>query len=184
MTLLEISSSLEENSDLHMARLLILVGTFSGKTGDKTVSGLTKLAKLDFLLRYPVYLERTLEVKNISKQKANVKNYERENIESSMVRYRYGPWDFRYRKFVNIMIGKGLMHVHIEGRTTQIGLTKKGFDIYKKLADAEAYVDISKRAKILKQNFNLSGTNLMKFIYSTFPEISTLRFGERIEYEH
>ena len=180
MTLLEISSSLEENSDLHMARLLVLVGTFSGRTGDKTINGLTKLAKLDFLLRYPVYLERALEVKNISKQKANVKNYERENIESSMVRYRYGPWDFRYRRLLNIMIGKGLMHVHIEGRTTKIGLTQKGFDIYKKLSDAEAYADILKRAKLLKQNFDLTGTNMMKFIYSTFPEISTLRFGERI----
>lgn len=184
MTLLEISSSLEENSDLHMARLLVLVGTFSGKTGDKTVNGLTKLAKLDFLLRYPIYLERALEVKNISKQKMKIKIYERQNIESSMVRYRYGPWDFRYRKFVNIMIGKGLMHVHIEGRTTKIGLTQKGFDTYIQLTDTEAYADILERAKLLKQNFDSSGTNLMKFIYRTFPEISTLRFGERIKYEH
>ena len=184
MTLLEISSSLEENSDLHMARLLVLVGTFSGKKGDKTVNGLTKLAKLDFLLRYPIYLERALEVKKISKQKMKIKIYERQNIESSMVRYRYGPWDFRYRRFVNIMIGKGLMYVHIEGRTTQIGLTKKGFDTYIQLKDTEAYADILERAKLLKQNFDSSGTNLMKFIYRTFPEISTLRFGEIIEYEH
>ncbi|MCK5374355.1 MAG: hypothetical protein KAJ40_03640, partial [Alphaproteobacteria bacterium] len=121
-----------------------------------------------------------LEVKHVSKEKVNVKNCERENIESSMVHYRYGPWDFRYRRFVNIMIGKGLMHVHIDGKTTQIGLTQKGFDIYKELSNAEVYADISKRSKLLKRNFDLSGTNLMKFIYSTFPEISTLRFGERI----
>lgn len=54
MTLLETSARLEENADLHIARLLILIGTFSGMKGNKTVNGLTKLAKLDFLLRYPI----------------------------------------------------------------------------------------------------------------------------------
>lgn len=184
MTLLETSARLEENADLHIARLLILIGTFSGMKGNKTVNGLTKLAKLDFLLRYPIYLERALEVMSVSKAEAEVKQYERQNIESTMVRYRYGPWDFRYRRFLNTLIGKGLVHVKIENRTTKIGITEKGLRIYTELIDIEDFQDFFKRAKLLKLNFNLSGTNLMKFIYKTFPEITTLRLGERIEYEY
>jgi len=184
MKLLDTSARLEENTDLHMARLLILIGTFSGRKGNKTVNGLTKLAKLDFLLRYPVYLERALEAKNVPKPEAEVKPYERQTIESTMVRYRYGPWDFRYRRFLNILIGKGLVHVKIEGRTTKIGITEKGLRTYTELIDTEAYQDLLKRAKLLKRNFDRSGTTLMRFIYKTFPEITTLRLGERIEYEH
>jgi len=183
MTLLDTSVRLEENMDLHMARLLILVGTFSGRKGNNTINGLTKLAKLDFLLRYPIYLERALEVKNVSKAEVEVKQYERQNIESIMVRYRYGPWDFRYRRFLNILIGKGIVHVKIEGRTTKIGITEKGLRIYTEIIATEEFQDFLKRSKLLKRNFDLTGTNLMKFIYATFPEITTLRLRERIEYE-
>jgi len=184
MKLLDISAFLEENSDIHMARLLILIGTFSGRKADYTIEGLTKLAKLDFLLRYPVYLERALKAKNIPTTKVEVEPYERQNIESTMVRYKYGPWDFRYRKLLNTLIGKGLAHVQINGRRINVGITKKGFQIYSQLSDTETFIDLVKRAKLLRQNFNLSGTNLMKFIYQTFPEISDLRLGERIEYEY
>jgi len=184
MTLLDVSTKLEENMDLHMARLLILLGTFSGKEGDNTMNGLTKLAKLDFLLRYPVYLEYALRVRNAQKVEMELKPFERQNIESAMVRYRYGPWDFRYRRLLNTLIGKGLVHVNIEWHTTKIGITEKGLRIYFELIRVEAFQDFFKRAKLLKQNLDLSGTNLMKFIYKTFPEITTLRLGERIEYEY
>ena len=84
MTLLETSARLEENADLHIARLLILIGTFSGMKGNKTVNGLTKLAKLDFLLRYPIYLERALEVMSVSKAEAEVKETPKEEAKSKV----------------------------------------------------------------------------------------------------
>ena len=50
-----------ENSDeLNMSRILFLLNA-SSKRGTKTVAGITKLAKLDFLLRYPNCLERALD---------------------------------------------------------------------------------------------------------------------------
>jgi hypothetical protein len=48
MTLLEIMSALDNNEDLHLARLIVLLGVLTGKNGDEPVKGLTKLAKLDF----------------------------------------------------------------------------------------------------------------------------------------
>jgi hypothetical protein len=42
---------------LHLAPLLLLLDSFADDSRNPSVDGLTKLAKLDFLLRYPVMLE-------------------------------------------------------------------------------------------------------------------------------
>ncbi|MEG1452058.1 hypothetical protein [Brevundimonas sp.] len=59
--LLKAAARAENNDGLHLMRLLILLRCADkrGRT-PKPVEGITKLAKLDFLLRYPVYLERAL----------------------------------------------------------------------------------------------------------------------------
>lgn len=171
---------LEEDDNLHLGRLLILFATFAGKQGKETIGGLTKLAKLDFLLRYPVCLERALEARNASTRNINITEHERKSVESRMVRYRYGPWDFRYRRFINVLVAKGLARIEIKGKTIDVGLTPTGMDVARTLVQDERFRDIDQRAKILKRYFNLSGTNLMKFIYKTFPEITTLRLGEEI----
>ena len=172
--------TLEENEELHLARILILLMTFAGKNGKGNVEGLTKLAKLDFLLRYPTCLERALEARNVVPSKANVADHERMSVESKMVRFRYGPWDFRYRKLINLLVGMGLTRVTIHGRTIMIGLTQEGLDLSASLSKDGAFLDMANRADLLKRHFNLSATNLMKFIYDTFPEISTLSLGEEI----
>ena len=180
MMLLEILSSLEENDNLHLSRLLVLLSIFAGKNNDGRIEGLTKLAKLDFLLRYPVYLERALIAKQKSIRDLRIAEYERRSVESSMVRYRYGPWDHRYRRFINLLIAKGFATVNTNGRTVEIGLTELGQKVATELASNNAFSDTTQRAKILKTHFDLQGTSLMKFIYQTFPEIASLSLGEEI----
>jgi hypothetical protein len=180
MNLLATLTTLEENEDLHLARILILLYAFAGENGQGRVEGLTKLAKLDFLLRYPEYLEKALLVKNASTKKLIIKEHERKSIESTMVRYRYGPWDFRYRKFLNILVAKGLAKVEVEGKTILIGLSSTGLQVANKLANNYAFQDILPRTQLLKTNFDVKATTLMRFIYDTFPEISSLRLGEEI----
>ena len=68
------------------------------------MEGLTKLAKLDFLLRYPVMLERAVVAKGHSTRDVHLKDHERLSVESQMV--RDSPWDHRYRELLNILIGK------------------------------------------------------------------------------
>lgn len=48
---------------------------------------------------------------------AQVEDYERHSVDAHMVRFRYGPWDHRYRRFLNSLVGKGLAVVRAEGRT-------------------------------------------------------------------
>lgn len=181
MNLFRILADLEENDELHEGRLLVLLGVFAGRKGNQTIEGLTKLAKLDFLLRYPVFLERALRAGNTDAQEANVAEHERKSVESTMVRYRYGPWDFRYRRFINLLVAKDLVTVEVRGRTIHIGLTDAGLEVAKQLAENDAYSDIANRSRLLKRHFDWAPTRLMKFIYATFPEIVTLRLGEEIE---
>jgi len=182
MNLLNTLAQLEGDDNLHIGRLLILLAAFAGQDGTKSINGLTKLAKLDFLLRYPVFLERALDSKQAPSHGVEIEEHERISVESKMVRYRYGPWDFRYRRLLNIMIAKGLVNFNIEGRTIQIGLTIQGFDLALNLSKKESCLDLARRANILRREFDITATNLMKFIYKTFPEIVSLRLGEKISH--
>src|SRR4051812_33633398 len=121
MDLISTIGSLEENDDLHLGRLLVLLGVFSGREGTGTIDGLTKLAKLDFFLRYPMYLERALRAREVAEPDVRISDHERQSVESAMVRYKYGPWDYRYRRFVNLLVALGLAYVAVDGRTIRIG---------------------------------------------------------------
>lgn len=180
MNLFSILKSLEVNEDIHLARILILLNEFSSIEQKGEIEGLTKLAKLDFLLRYPVYLEKAMREIQRNQVLVHVREHERRSVESRMVRFRYGPWDFRYRKFINILIAKRLVYIRVEGRSYHLGLTKEGNEIAESMILDSNFKDIAERAKLIRRHFNLSGTNLMKFIYKTFPEIGTMQFGIEI----
>jgi hypothetical protein len=180
MNLFRALSDLEANDHVHLSRLLILISVFAGDDGIGTIEGLTKLAKLDFLLRYPTYLERALRQRGKPTRRVEVAEHERLSVESSMVRFRYGPWDFRYRRFINLLVAKGLAEVNIKGRTIEVGLTSTGVEVADRLSNDERFSDIARRARLLKTHFDYEGTYLMKLIYQMFPEITTLRLGEEI----
>ncbi len=171
---------IEKDEQSHLGRLLILVNTFARTDGTHEIKGLTKLAKLDFLLRYPVYLERALNQINKNPDRAEVKPHERESVESKMVRFKYGPWDFRYRKYINLLIAKGLIYIRSEGRAVHIGITDTGRQTAAKLLKDDAHQDTMMRARLIRQHFDRSATNLMNFIYGTFPEIGTMQYGKEI----
>ena len=180
MSLFDTLANLEEDGNLHLGRLLVLLSAFTGKDRVGSIDGLTKLAKLDFLLRYPVNLERALQVRAGRGTDAKVEDYERKSIESSMVRYRFGPWDFRYRRFLNTLVSRGLVSVTTEGRTIKIHLTDAGMEAAQELVRTPSFATMANRARLLKRHCDLSATNLMKFIYQTFPELGSMRAGAPI----
>jgi hypothetical protein len=184
MNVFRLLAELEDDSYLHTARLLVLMREFAGKKGTGKINGLTKLVKLDFLLRYPVYLERALQKTGAKKEDVETAEYERKSVESKMIRFHYGPWDPRYHAFINLLVGRGLCEVNVSGRTICIGLTEKGYETASKLSQVEEFVKFANRAQILKKHFDMSGSNLKEFIYETFPEIVSLKLGEVIEYEY
>ena len=163
-----------------MSRLLLLIDVFATPSGDGSIEGLTKLAKLDFLLRYPANLERALSARGAKAEEAQVLDFERNSVEASMVRYKYGPWDFRYRRFINLLVAKGLVHVYLKGRTVHLGITPAGRESARNLAGDEIFATLHERSTLLKRHLDLGATALMQFIYRTFPELINLAYGETI----
>jgi len=180
MSLFITLSKLEENRKYHLGRLLILLLEFSKKGNAKEIEGLTKLAKLDFLLRYPQYLERALIAVNKIKAYVKIREHERTSVESKMVRFKYGPWDYRYREFINLLVGLDLVYLRLESRSYRIGLTIRGIEVAEALAKTEEFSDIAARVKLLRRNFDWNGSRLKDFIYKTFPEIGDMQYGQQI----
>lgn len=168
-------SDLDQRPDLHAARLLVLLAAFADEDNGGSVEGLTKLAKLDFLLRYPNMLERALTAKKRSTAEVKLEEHERYSVESQMVRYRFGPWDHRYREFLNILVGKGLASIRIDGRTIVVSITEMGKDCAQQIAAESIFEPYARRARVLKRHLDMTATNLMRFIYETFPEILSYR---------
>lgn len=159
------------------ARILLLINAFTTPT--KSLEGRTKLAKLDFLLRYPSFMQRALAIRT-SKQIMEVASEEKHNIEGRMIRYRYGPWDPSYYAILGRLIGKGLVEVVPNQRGLSYRTTEQGSQIAKAIAKEESWSEISERVKLLKQNFNLSGNALKDFIYQHFPEVASASWGQKI----
>lgn len=180
MRIQDITTYVEQKEDLHLARLLILIGAFE-EAEKPAIEGITKLAKLDFLLRYPTYFERAVQKRGGSAASAPIAEYERGTVEAQMVRYRFGPWDHRLRRFLNLLAARGLVQISIKGRTVLISLTEKGKRIAGQLAERDEYRLIAGRAAVLKRRLDIGATHLMNFIYETFPEIGTLDFDETIQ---
>jgi hypothetical protein len=177
--------NLEEEPVLHASRLLILLNAFRGNDNSR-IKGLTKVVTLDFLLRYPVYLERALKARGNDKAAStlNIKDYERKSVESSMVRYLYGPWDRRYRAFINYLVAKGLVEVEVQVqtriKTIFVGLTPKGINLAIQLEFNNNFEDFAYRSKVLKLNFDKNAMWLERFIYDKYPEIASMKMGEMI----
>jgi hypothetical protein len=141
--------------------------------------GRTKLAKLDFLLRYPEFLARAFAIRR-PQIKVTIREEETSNIEGGMIRYRYGPWDPSYYATLGILVGKGL--VRPIPTTGGIGYrsTEAGHSLAQKIAENESWADVAARTKLLRRHFDLSGTSLKDFIYEHFPEVAGASWGKKL----
>lgn len=158
-------------------RLLLLITAFS--RGSRVLEGRTKLAKLDFLLRYPHYLQRALEIRRPGGEPL-VDLDEPVDIEGSMVRYRYGPWDPSYFALLGRLMGKGLVEPVPFSRGLGYKATQKGRTVAQQLSAEPTWKLVGDRIDVLKLHFNLAGTTLMKFIYDHFPDVTQATWGDRL----
>jgi hypothetical protein len=169
--------AIRQESLYHEARVLILICQFT-QPGEP-FRGLTKLAKLDFLLRYPVMTERLLPVGTAGQGVAPT-DYERQAVESRMIRYKYGPWDDRYYPILGALVGKRLAtFARIEG-STEITLTESGRDLGTELAATSPWAVVAERARFLRTHFDLPGRDLKDLIYQQLPDVVALPLRSEI----
>lgn len=159
-----------ENLDYHMGRLLLLLRHFG--SGGRELRGLTKLAKLDFLLRYPSFTDRLMAARNLAWPiGTEPSDNEQHAVESRMIRYKYGPWDNRYYAILGALVGLGLAEVGIKNRAMTIRLTAEGEQRANELASKEEWSVVDVRASMLRSKFDLSGSRLKDMIYSELPDV-------------
>jgi hypothetical protein len=173
-----------ENIAYHAARLLILI-RFCGKPRSDPalypgVEGRTLLAKLDFFLRYPVYLKRAALILN-NEDVNSISSDEINTVESRMIRYLYGPWDRVYYEVLAYLIGKGLIVVNKKGNTEIFQLSVIGMKKSEEIALESSYADLVSRAGFVNRLFSkYSGNRLKEFIYQYFPDVVNKDIGEVI----
>jgi len=160
------------------ARLLLLIDAFS--RGQDALQGRTKLAKLDFLLRYPAFFHRALMIRNIASPLPEPDASE-STIEQRMVRFRYGPWDPAYYALLGSLVGRGLIRAIPQRRFIAFQTTEPGRALARNLASTDVWSDVAQRARLLKRAFPTQGGTFVKdFIYLHFPEVTKANWGERL----
>ena len=92
---------------------------------------------------------RRVSKKSARDAAATIPEQDRDTIESHMIRFRFGPWDPRYRKWLSILVAKQLAIVYLEGRTVKIQLSIAGVALAEELAETEAFRPITERAKLV-----------------------------------
>lgn len=161
----------------HVARLLLLTSAFALR--DRSLDGLTKIAKLDFLLRYPRFLRMFLVDDGLG-ELLDVVNAGDEVLETRMIRYKYGPWDESYYSILAALLGKGLVQ-RVKGRgSIAIITTELGEEIAAQLRLLPTWVAMSERCDVLAEHYDLTGNALKERIYEELPEIVQLDYREEI----
>lgn len=161
------------------ARLLLLIDVFSSTKTGKGIEGRMKLAKLDFLLRYPDRFNRLMAVRRPDVE-AGENPWLTGTIEQSMIRYRYGPWDPAYYALLGALTGKGLIEPKHEDAIATYRTTPTGHHVAQALAESESWRPVRDRAVLLRRHFNLSGITLKHLIYETFPDIVEADWGTHL----
>ena len=161
--------------EFHAARLLLLFRLCG--TRDR-IDGLTKMAKLDFFIRYPQFFNRVCEYLGEAADSRT------DAVESSMVRFHYGPWDRRYYHVLAYLEAKNLITVTKgRGNAFTFSLSDLGKETADILKDKDAFGGISEQmARVKKVLGNKSGSTLKNLVYKVFSdEVATKSLGDVIE---
>ncbi|TWT64381.1 hypothetical protein [Rubinisphaera italica] len=164
----------DELLEFHAARLLLLFRV-CGTAG--RIDGLTKMAKLDFFVRYPEFFDKACKTLGLPAESAT------QSVESSMIRFHYGPWDDRYYHVLAYLESRELLSVTKDKKTFNLSLTARGVELAKTLASDDSFHGLVEQMKRVKKALgSKAGSTLKKLVYQVFDkEVAERRMGETIE---
>lgn len=164
-------------------RLLLLIDAFSRKKGGQAryLEGRVKLAKLDFLLRYPRHLARVLTTRDVAPEELSAIDIDEAPLDARMMRYRYGPWDPAYYAVLGSLIGRGLVEVAPLTGSSGFGYrtTEVGARVAAGLRQDESFTGIQARLKLITRYLDKSGNTLKNYVYE-LPEVADATWGEEV----
>lgn len=162
--------------EFHAARLLLLFKV-CGTAG--RIDGLTKMAKLDFFVRYPQFFNEVR--RHLGKPSDSIAPPG--PVESSMVRFHYGPWDQRYYHVLAYLEAKGLITVRKDGAAYRFQLTDAGKTVAGKAERSPAFAGLVSHMKEVREVLGgKAGSTLKRLVYEVFGnEVTKRRMGEVIK---
>jgi hypothetical protein len=158
--------------EFHAARLLLLLRHCGTKN---RIEGLTKLAKLDFFVRYPAFFKRVASADTEATRGVE----ESTPPESAMVRHHYGPWDHRYYQVLAFLEACSLVSISTGGHGYVVGLTSTGIDMANGLTGDDPFRSVVDHMKQVKARLGRrSGSSLKRMVYRQFDkEVAALHLG-------
>lgn len=161
----------------HQARVLLLVTAVSQAEGhNRKLDGLTKLAKLDFLTRYPALAPIVLSDVDPADHHLHLDPTSvlaATDVEAPMTRYKFGPWDDRYYPIIGALVGKNLLR-YVKGRRGSVALapTPAGKRVAAEIARLPEWSATNDRCLVIAQgSAGLSGSALKDRIYRELPDL-------------
>lgn len=175
-----VSLAADEIIELHATRILLLISTCGIKNRNSkihSIEGLTKLAKLDFFVRYPSFFNR------LSAHLQSSKRVTSDNVESKMIRFHYGPWDKRYYQVLPYLEARGVLTIDKLGSQYVFSLTSLGEDISKILESKAEFKDTVDKMKTVGSVLrSFSGNKLKTLVYDVFrDEVAEKQLEEVID---
>jgi len=156
----------------HQARVLLLIDAVSSEASHaRKLDGLTKLAKLDFLIRYPALAHVVLDDLESHDQGMSLSIEDHDaptEVEDPMTRYKFGPWDDRYYPVLGALVARGLIR-YARGRRGSVALvpTPAGKTVAEALASDPYWSPVARRCvAVAKASAGLSGNALKERIYA------------------
>lgn len=171
----------DEIIEFHAARILLLIalcGTKSKGSEGHTIEGLTKLAKLDFFVRYPSFFNK---IADYLKKKNHIDS---EEVESKMIRFHYGPWDKRYYQVLPYLEARGIIKIEKQDKQFIFSLTNLGENLANQIRDKTEFQGIVSKMKVVGKTFRKnSGNTLKNLIYEVFKnEVANKNLEDIINY--
>lgn len=161
----------------HQTRVLLLVNAVAADPRhQRKLDGLTKLAKLDFLVRYPALAPRILDTLGETEARLHLTANDRADptdVEAPMTRYKYGPWDDRYYPVIGALIGRGLLR-YMSGRRGSVALapTALGKRLAEQIALDPLWQPVSDRCvAVADASGGMTGNVLKVLIYDRLNEL-------------
>lgn len=159
----------------HQSRVLLLVEAVAADPGHaRKLDGLTKLAKLDFLVRYPGLAPAVLAELQLTDPRLHIEDPDfPTRVDDPMIRYKYGPWDDRYYPVIGALVSRGLLK-YVKGRRGSVALapTPSGRSLASNLKGAAIWGDVADRCAVIAEaTGGMSGNHLKTLIYANLPAL-------------
>ncbi|RAY10662.1 hypothetical protein DPM19_34470 [Actinomadura craniellae] len=168
---------LREDLAYHQARVLLLVEAVARTAGHAgKLDGLTKLAKLDFLVRYPALAPAVLDRLDPNDCRLHLSEEDiavPTDVEAPMTRYRYGPWDDRYYPVIGALTGRGLLR-YVRGRRGSVALapTPAGRKLAQAMTATPEWAETTDRCvAIAEAASGMTGSALKDLIYERLADL-------------